>query len=114
MKEGPKAAVKPGYLDLSGLPRSGAARVVAFIEKFVIVPKGTGSRKLMRVRPWQRKLIAQAFNAPRPRQVLWSMARGNGKSALAAALGLYGLHADGVDDAMVVVVASDERQARIV
>jgi phage terminase large subunit-like protein len=42
------------------------------------------------------------------------MPRGNGKSALAAALGLYGLLGDGVEGASVVVVAADERQARIV
>jgi phage terminase large subunit-like protein len=42
------------------------------------------------------------------------MPRGNGKSTLAAALGLYGLFADQVEGAQVLCVASDERQARIV
>ena len=42
------------------------------------------------------------------------MPRGNGKSGLAAALAVYGLMADGVPGAQVLVVASDERQARIV
>src|SRR5690606_41293885 len=50
----------------------------------------------------------------RPRQGLVSMPRGNGKSGLAAALAVYGLLADGVAGAQVIVVASDERQARIV
>jgi phage terminase large subunit-like protein len=51
------------------------------------------------------------FNKPRPRSALWSLPRGNGKSAIAATLGLYGLFGDGVEGAHVVVVAADERQA---
>jgi phage terminase large subunit-like protein len=68
----------------------------------------------MRVRPWQADLIAGVFDEPRPRLAMWSLPRGNGKSTLAAALGLYGLHDDDVEGASVVVVASDERQANIV
>jgi hypothetical protein len=45
---------------------------------------------------------------------LWSQPRGNGKSSLAASLGLDGFHGDDVEGAHVVVVAADERQARIV
>ena len=43
-----------------------------------------------------------------------SIPAGNGKSTLAAALGLYGLLGDRVEGAQVLVVASDERQARII
>src|SRR5690625_7601853 len=50
----------------------------------------------------------------RPRQGLVSMPRGNGKSTLAAVFALYGLFADDVESAQVLIVASDERQARIV
>src|SRR5699024_10682313 len=49
-----------------------------------------------------------------PRQGLVSMPRGNGKSTLAAVFALYGLFADDVESAQVLIVASDERQARIV
>jgi phage terminase large subunit-like protein len=42
------------------------------------------------------------------------MPRGNGKSALAAVLALYGLLADDEPGAQVITVASDERQARLV
>lgn len=45
---------------------------------------------------------------------LWSIPRGNGKSTLAAALGLYALHGDGVMGASVCVVAKDERQASLI
>jgi phage terminase large subunit-like protein len=54
------------------------------------------------------------LDEPRPRQGLVSIPAGNGKSTLAAAMGLYGLLADGVEGAQVLVVASDERQARII
>lgn len=89
--------------------------MVAFLERFVVMPKGTGSRKHMIVRPWQKERIGEVFDPdPRPRFALWSMPRGQGKSAMASAIGLYALHADGTDDASVVVVAADERQAGIV
>jgi phage terminase large subunit-like protein len=87
---------------------------VAFIERYVTVPKGTGARRRMRLRPWQRQIIAGVLDEPRPRQALVSIPAGNGKSTLAAALGLYGLLADRVEGAQVLVVASDERQARII
>ncbi len=88
--------------------------MVAFCERFVVTPKGTGAKSRMRVRRWQGELIGGVFDEPRPRLAMWSLPRGNGKSTLAAALGLYGLHGDGVEGASVMVVASDERQAGIV
>jgi len=114
VRAGPKAAITAGPLDLSGLPASGPARVIAFCERFLYVPKGTGARRRLRLRPWQREIIEALFGDQRPRQGLLSLPRGNGKSTLAAALGLYGLFADGVEGAQVLCVASDERQARIV
>ena len=59
MKAGPKtrASLKPLVeRDLAGL--TGAARVVGWIEKFVIVPKGVGATKPLKVRMWQADLIA--------------------------------------------------------
>ncbi len=114
MRAGPKAEITADPLDLSGLPQGGAARVIAFCERFLYVPKGTGARRRLRLRPWQREIIEGLFDVPRPRQGLLSLPRGNGKSTLAAALCLYGLFADGVEGAQVLNVASDERQARIV
>ena len=46
---------------------------------------------------------------PRPQQGLLSLPRGNGTTSLAAVLGAYGLYADGIESAEVVVVASDAR-----
>jgi phage terminase large subunit-like protein len=80
----------------------------------VTVPKGTGARHRLKLRPWQREIIHGVLDEPRPRQALVSIPAGNGKSTLAAALGLYGLLADRVEGAQVLVIASDERQARII
>ena len=114
MKAGPKAKVTALPLDLSGLPTGGSARVIAFVEEFLRVPKGTGALKPVRLRDWQRQLIAGMYDEPRPRQALVSIPRGNGKSALAAFLAAYALFADEVEGAQVLCVASDERQAGLV
>ncbi len=114
MRAGPKREVTAEPLDLTDLPESGGERVVAFVERFLLVPKGTGAKRPLGLRPWQRRIVRGLFDEPRPRQGLVSIPRGNGKSTLAAALGLYGLLADDVEGAQVLCVASDERQARIV
>lgn len=114
MRAGPKAQVLGRSLSEAGLPLAGADRVAAWVEKFVRVPKGTGARGPLVFDEWQRELLRGVFDEPRPRLALWSLPRGQGKSTMSAANGLYGLHADGVEGARVVVVATDERQARII
>jgi phage terminase large subunit-like protein len=114
VKGGAKGEYSGRPLDLRGLPRAGGERVIAFIEKYGRVPKGRDARKPMKLRFWQQDLIRALFDDPRPRQALISMPRANGKSTLAAALGLYGLFADREEGASVLVVASDERQARLI
>jgi phage terminase large subunit-like protein len=114
VKPGPKGDPSAPPLDLRRLPRRGGSRAVAFIERYVTVPKGTGARRRLKLRPWQREIIHAVMDEPRPRQALVSIPAGNGKSTLAAALGLYGLLADRVEGAQVLVIASDERQARII
>src|SRR5699024_3630595 len=88
----------------------------AFAREYLKVPKGKGAGTPFRLRPWQRNLVKEMYppTGKRPRQGVVSMPRGNGKSGLAAALALYGLLADDEPGAQVLVVASDERQARIV
>ncbi len=113
MRAGPKAAV-----DSSPLPflstTTGSARLAAFCEQFVMVPKGTGARTRMRLRPWQVALVGSVWDAdPRPRLAGWMLPRGQGKSTLVAALALYDLLL-GEEGASVVVAATDERQAGIV
>ena len=116
-KMGPKAPTADHELDLSMLPeKRDYRRIDAFAREFLTVPKGTGAMEPFRLRPWQRNIVKSMYppTGRRPRQGLVSMPRGNGKSGLAAALAVYGLLADGIPGAQVLIVASDERQARIV
>jgi phage terminase large subunit-like protein len=115
VRAGPKREITAGPLDLSSLPRSGAARVDAFAREYLTVTRGKGAKGPFRLRGWQTAILRRLLPASgrRPRQALLSMPRGNGKTSLAAVLGAYGLYADGVESAEVVVVASDARQAGI-
>lgn len=65
----------------------------------------------MRLRPWQVELVGSVLDPdPRPRTAGWMLPRGQGKTTLVAALGLYDLML-GDEGASVVVAATDERQA---
>lgn len=113
MKAGPK-----GKVDASPLPfrprSAGSKRFAAFCEKFVKVPKGTGALKTLRLRDWQLGLIGSVEDVEvTPRTAGWMLPRGQGKSTLVAAYGLYRFFTDG-EGAVVAVVAVDERQAGIV
>lgn len=116
MRRGPKSVSPNARLHLASLPKSGSARVVAFIERYCRVPKASkgavaGSR--IKLRPWQVAVIVGLYDGVRPRQALASVARKNGKSQLAACLALYHLLADGEESAEVLVVSSDIRTAMV-
>jgi phage terminase large subunit-like protein len=113
MKAGPKTAVDGSPLPLRGSRRRELA-VARFAADYIRVPRGHGARRPLRLRPWQRSLIASTWDRrPRPRLAGWMLPRGQGKSSLTAVLALYELVA-GAEGAQVVVVATDERQAGIV
>lgn len=113
MKAGPKAAVDPSPLPFRS-KTIGAQRFSAFCAKFVKVPKGTGALTPLKLRDWQRDLVGSVLDADvQPRTAGWMMPRGQGKSTLVAAMGLYELF-EGGEGATVCVVAVDERQAGIV
>jgi phage terminase large subunit-like protein len=113
VKAGPKSAVDDSPLPLRGSRRRELA-VSRFATDYIRVPRGHGARKPLRLRPWQRSLIAATWDSqPRPRLAGWMLPRGQGKSSLTAVLALYELLA-GAEGAQVVVVATDERQAGIV
>lgn len=112
MKAGVKHKIEVPPLDFTGWPRARAARRERFIREYVIVPKGAGAGKPLRLRDWQREIVRGAFGEG-IRTALVSIPRANGKSALAAALAVAELFV-GDASAEVLVVASDERQARIV
>jgi phage terminase large subunit-like protein len=82
---------------------------MAWIEHHCVVPRGFGAREPMRLAKFQRDIIRTAFSDPVVRSTLVSIARGNGKSGLAAAIALWGLF--DADDPEVLLVASDERTA---
>lgn len=114
---GPKRAPVVDPLDLSALPAGlDYRRVDAFAREFLTIPKGRGAGGPFRFRPWQRDIVREFFPARgrRPREGVVSLPRGNGKSALAAVLAVYALFADEEASPFVALVASDERQARIV
>lgn len=111
MKAGPKGQVTAAPLDLSGLPVGRADRRLAFIAEHLVVPKGVGAGKPVRLRDFQVEIIEGAF-APGIRTGLVSVARANGKTGLAAMLAVAELFV-GPPSAEVLVVASDQRQANI-
>lgn len=112
MAAGPKPAVSPSPLPFR--PRSdGSAAFAAFCEKFIKVRE---SRRVvpLRLRHWQRELVGTVLDSdPQPRVAGWCLPRGQGKSTLVAALGVYELMTGG-EGATVIVAAVDERQAGIV
>ena len=113
MKAGPKSAVIPTPLPFRSR-KTGSARFAAWAAKFVKVPKGTNAKSPLKLRPWQLALIGSVEDAEiQPRTAGWMLPRGQGKSTLVAAYGLYRFFNDG-EGAVVCVVAVDERQAGIV
>ncbi|CAN5552928.1 hypothetical protein BH11ACT7_BH11ACT7_31280 [soil metagenome] len=92
----------------------GSARFARFCERYIKVTSGEGARSPMRLRRWQRELVGSVLDAdPQPRTAGWMLPRGQGKSSLMAAWGVYELMLGG-EAATICVVAVDERQAGIV
>lgn len=109
MKPGVKAAVS--LEPLKWQPRSkGVDRFRVFCRRFLKIPKGEGARSPFEVREWQCEAVRAVFDSPSKIHVL-ALPRGNGKSALIAALALYGMYMGG-EGARVVVVAQNEAAAR--
>jgi hypothetical protein len=86
MRAGPKPAVDSSPLPLRGSRRRELA-VARFVADYIRVPRGHGVRKPLRLRPWQRALIASTWDQrPQPRIVGWMLPRGQGKTSLTAVL----------------------------
>lgn len=114
MRPGPKSEITVEPLSTAGLRKSGSARVAGFIHRHLIVPKGHGAGKPVRLRDWQRDILRALYDpTPRPRAGLVSLPRGNAKTTLAAMLAVYHLFGEDVASPQVLFVASDERQAGI-
>ena len=111
MRAGPKGSIKAEPLSWKGWPRDRAKRRLRFIREFLVVPKGHGAGKPVRLRDFQKDIVVGAF-AEGVRTALVSLPRANGKTALAAMLAVAELFC-GDESAEVLVVASDQRQANI-
>jgi phage terminase large subunit-like protein len=111
MRAGPKGAVTAEPLDFSAWQAGRAGRREKFIGEYLIAPRGVGEGERFGLRPFQKEIIRGAF-APGIRTAVVSIPPANGKTMLAAALGLSEMFV-GPSSAEVLVVASDQRQANI-
>ena len=111
MKGGAKGTIKAEPLDLSHYPANRAKRREKFISDYLVTPRGVGAGEPFYLRTFQREIIKNAF-APGIRTALVSIPRANGKTMLAAALGLAEMFV-GDASAETLIVASDQRQANI-
>lgn len=95
-------------------------RVVGFLERYCKHHKGIWAGKPLILEEWQRDIIRQAFGWMRAdgtrrfRTLYWELPRKNGKSQLAAGIGLYLLVADGEGGAEIYSSGTKLDQARIV
>lgn len=112
--------------DISRLPPKVPKRltygpeVCDWIEEYCVLPTGDNIGEPFILMDWQREWIYELFRTDKAgtlqyRWALLGVPKGNGKSPLAAALGLYHLLGDpDVNDPWVVVSAASDKQANIV
>jgi len=97
-----------------------AKRAVAFFPAILRHSKGRWARQPVHLEPWQQFLLWQMFGWKREngkrrfRTVYVEVARKNGKSTMAAGIGLYLVQADGEPGAEVYTAATKIEQARII
>jgi phage terminase large subunit-like protein len=96
-----------------------AAKIVEFFERFLCLAEGDNAGKPFLLEPWQQFILANLFGWKssdgfrRFRTAYIEIAKGNGKSPLAAGIGLYGLIADGENAAEIYSAAVVKDQAKI-
>lgn len=109
----------PQLFNQYGQPFRPADNLCAFIERMPHV-KGTLARQLITLEPWQMFILSTVFGwvksdgNRRFRRCYIEVPRGNAKSTLSSAVGLYMLAADQEGGAEVYSVATTRDQARIV
>jgi len=101
------------------LPETKGDRVVKFIQKTVVHGEGDFYGEPFLLDDWQKALIYELYeyndNGERKyREALIGLPKGNGKSALIAAIGLYELIGSGVVSPLVAVAAASYEQANLV
>ena len=101
----------PSRLTFKGWPADRAKRRERFVGNYLATPRGHGAGEPFKLRPFRREIIRGSF-APGIRSAVVSIPRANGKTMLAAALGIPGMFV-GSSSAEVLVGASDQRQTNI-
>ncbi len=98
-----------------------ANHIIEFIENYCKHSKGKLGGKPFILELWQKAMLASAFGfvhkidgTRKYREVLLIVARKNGKSTLAAAVGLYLQIADGEPGSEIFAVATKKDQAKII
>lgn len=98
-----------------------ADHAIGFIEKYCRHSKGNMGGKPFVLELWQKAMIASLFGIVNQhtgrrkyRELLLIVGRKNGKSTLAAAVGLYMQMADGEPGAEVYAIATKKDQAKII
>lgn len=98
-----------------------AEHAIAFIEKYCKHSKGRFAGEPFILELWQKALVSALFGfvdkktrLRQYREVVLIVARKNGKSTLAAAIGLYLLFADGEKGAEIYSAATQRDQAKII
>lgn len=95
-------------------------RVIDFVEKFCHPSKGAAARKPLKLMLWQKALLQAVYSFVDDdgnrliTEVFLTVARKNGKSAIASALSLYHLTKDGENGPEVYCYAGKKDQAKIV
>ena len=96
-------------------------RAISFIETFITHTKGELTGKPFLLEEWQKEIVGNIFgwqnkktNLRKYRTVIIFLGRKNGKTTLAAAIGLYMLFADSERGAEIYAAAGDRHQAGIV
>jgi len=103
----------------NNLPPTKGARVVKFIEKFCVHGEGDFFGEPFKLDDWQKAIIYELYEqnsdgSRRYREALVGLPKGNGKTALAACIGLYELLGSGVTSPLVAVAAASYEQANLV
>lgn len=90
--------------------KSRSARAIRFAETYLVVPKGYGAGKPIKLAKFQKELFEELLDDDTLRSAVLSTPRGNGKSSLSACLALWALH-DDEHSPQVPVIATTLGQA---
>ena len=89
-------------------------RVIKFIERYLVIPEGSHVGRPVKLRPWQKDILHRIYDTP-TRQIIISLGRKNGKTALVAMMLLAHLIGpEARPNAQIYSAAQSRDQASIV